>query len=195
MWSWWRICPRFTGVILKHVFAPRSSMMRTNFFPEQIRFNREERFFLGMGIFLLASNRLIFTTSLHGRIPGDIIRAAQGIGEGFSNAPAFDPVQSSPKAPPARYGRRLRLAAKPVLLFHGGLGFNRNIELLIEAVSEMTELCASGVHSGFRNYELHQSQAGKLNTANIHFIPAVPQSELAPWVQDADAVFNPLSCD
>jgi glycosyltransferase involved in cell wall biosynthesis len=96
-------------------------------------------------------------------------------------------------SPPADRPRHIRNAAAiaddaPVILYHGGLGGNRGIEQLMEALLrpglERTHLAVMGSGDGRDHYTTAAAEARF--GGRVHVLDPVPPAELLPWVASAD---------
>ncbi|MFN7452261.1 MAG: glycosyltransferase [Alphaproteobacteria bacterium] len=79
-------------------------------------------------------------------------------------------------------------SAARILLYQGGLSFERNLESLIGAMPYVTDVTIHLVFlgTGPAIKKLQALTASLRLQARVHFIPAVPQSELLAYTQSAD---------
>ncbi|WP_313047796.1 glycosyltransferase [Pseudomonas soli] len=122
---------------------------------------------------------------------GEEMSRRYGIAKPVTLLNAIDPPTAFD--PEARYDllrEKLGLPAqRRILLFQGGFAPYRNLESLIEAMAHVKTADVDLVMMGFGDFgELLKFKARKLNLlgARIHFLPAVPQSELLQHSASAD---------
>ena len=109
----------------------------------------------------------------------------------LTNAGDFGPVPPRPAAPgPLR--KRLGIGTdQTLLLYHGGLISNRNIETLIHGFHHAALPATQLALMGFGESKLFADLIARTGNPAIRLLPAVPPAALADWVIDADYVVIP----
>ncbi|MBS3186400.1 glycosyltransferase [Pseudomonas sp. PCH44] len=122
---------------------------------------------------------------------GEEMSRRYGISKPVTLLNAIDPpVEFDPEARYDLLREKLGLSAeRRILLFQGGFAPYRNLEFLVEAMAHVKTLDVDLVMMGFGAFgDLLKMKATKLNLIGkrIHFLPAVPQSELLQHSASAD---------
>ena len=78
-----------------------------------------------------------------------------------------------------------------VILYHGGFFFDRNLDVLLSGFQESTNKNLHLVMMGYGDRDKVLGNILDLNDRRVHFLSAVPSSELLEYVIDADAIAIP----
>jgi hypothetical protein len=78
-----------------------------------------------------------------------------------------------------------------VILYHGGFFFDRNLDALLSGFQESTNENLHLVMMGYGDRDKVLGNILDLNDRRVHFLSAVPSSELLEYVIDADAIAIP----